>query len=101
MSKANRRKFKKDLRAFLSEAPANKILFWVSPPVARDHGILPISLSADGETLHVIGREGSQDKMPAYNALNEMYRKHIVVEGYVEAEVWDRAYRIFYEGMSK
>src|SRR3989344_7340824 len=94
MIKGNKRRFEKDISLFLEEKPQDRILQCVAPLCAKQYGVLPISLSSDGNVLHVIARK--ETAVPTPFVLRGVLGKQIKIEGYAAFDVWDRAYKRFY-----
>ncbi len=85
----------------LAEVPEEEILYSVSPPAAREFGILPVNIrkpEGSGESiLDVVALEGIKriDETLGW----QMFKKIINYVGTVNPSIWKNAYERFYKGL--
>jgi hypothetical protein len=80
---------------YLENKPEEKILFCISPPAAKHFGILPIGLSDDEKTLHIVSNKVLEQEV--LRTLKIDVRKRIVIDEIVNPEKFDKAYNLFYQ----
>jgi hypothetical protein len=80
---------------YLENRPEKRILFYISPPFAKHYGVLPVDLSEDKTTLHVVSNKNLEQK--TLIALQGDTRKKIVVDEIISQDRFDKAYNLFYQ----
>ena len=85
----------------LNVLPEQKVLYSVSPPAAKEFGILPVEVrkleGSAADILDVVGLEGKDEIDSAIGW--QTFKKIVNYRGKVNQETWNGAYQRFYSDL--
>ena len=81
----------------LDKKPSDEILFRIAPPSARHYGVLPVDLSADKQTLHVVANH--QITESSLEDLFQDIRCKVVVDKVITDGMYEKAFEVFYKDL--
>jgi hypothetical protein len=88
-------KLETDYLEFLKNKPKEEIIYCINPAFAICYNVLPVDLSEDKKTLHIVSTKSLDQKVLRNMKMDT--RKEIIFDGIISKEKFDEAYIDFYK----